>query len=95
MVKPLPSKQVMSVRFRLPAPDFQTNQTRHPAAFRGSENTHLLVREQENKEDAMFSGLTRAMVIINIFMLGAPIAMMLAMDGSDWLDRLQMMSPVF
>ncbi|SDJ08296.1 hypothetical protein [Lutimaribacter saemankumensis] len=43
----------------------------------------------------MFSGLTRAMVIINIFMLGAPIAMMLAMDGSDWLDRLQMMSPVF
>jgi hypothetical protein len=43
----------------------------------------------------MFAGLTRAMIIINLFMLGAPVAFMLAMDGSDWLSRLQMMSPVF
>ncbi|WP_285813436.1 hypothetical protein [Lutimaribacter degradans] len=43
----------------------------------------------------MFRGLTRSIIIVSVFMLGLPAAMMLAMDGGDWLERFRLMSPIF
>ncbi|MGA0923453.1 MAG: hypothetical protein ACO37E_02895 [Lutimaribacter sp.] len=43
----------------------------------------------------MFKGLTRSAIIINLAMVGVPALMMMAMDGQDWFERFQLMSPFF
>jgi len=43
----------------------------------------------------MFKGLTRSAIIINLAKVGVPALMMMAMDGPDWFERFQLMSPFF
>ncbi len=43
----------------------------------------------------MFRGLTRTILIVSFLMIGVPAAMMLAIDGADWVERFQLMSPMF
>ena len=43
----------------------------------------------------MFRGLTRAMVIVTIALVGVPALMMYAQGGEAWLESLRLMSPMF
>jgi hypothetical protein len=43
----------------------------------------------------MFKGLTRTILIVSAMIVLLPAVMMLAIDGSEWLERFQLMTPVF
>jgi hypothetical protein len=56
---------------------------------------HLWHANKTKQESKMFKGLTRSAIIINLAMVGVPALMMMAMDGQDWFERFQLMSPFF
>lgn len=43
----------------------------------------------------MFSGLTRSLAVVVGLLVLLPGVLIFAAEGSDWLEKLRMMSPVF
>jgi hypothetical protein len=52
-------------------------------------------RQEFNRRNRMFKGVTRSILIISALMLGAPALMLYAEGGSEWWQQMQLMSPFF
>ena len=43
----------------------------------------------------MFRGVTRSIIIISALMIGAPAVVLYGIGGSEWWERMKLMSPMF